>query len=62
MEGEEFILIIILAVVALFLCKALINWYYEIPKRNRLLEEILAELKTLNASFELDDEKEKQED
>lgn len=56
MEVIDIVGIILLSLLALFLGRLFVTWSHEIPKRNKLLEEILSELKILNAK-----EKEKED-
>lgn len=46
---------IILLVLVLFIGKKLNDWYNEIPKRNKLQEEILSELKELKSILQKED-------
>lgn len=53
MGAGEYVILIFLGIISLVIAKLLIGWYHEIPKRNRLLEEILTELKKMNKSEDL---------
>ncbi|EHO13837.1 hypothetical protein [Myroides odoratimimus] len=46
------IFLVIVLLVGLYLGKFLTQWYHEIPKRNKLLEEIRDELKKLNQGID----------